>query len=159
MYYLEELQFDLRNPRYGTSASNIRTEREALDHIVETFGVDDVMSSIAVNGFFESEPLVGVSLDKGKRIKIIEGNRRLAACLILAGDERAAGQARLRERFSELYKEHGKKRITPIPVIVYDGKDAVKEILPYIGIRHIVGFLEWDYHRHILHETRYPIFG
>lgn len=144
LFYLEELQFDLRNPRYGTSAAKIHNEQEALNYIVETFGVDDVMSSITVNGFFDSEPLVGLRLEKDKRIKIIEGNRRLAACLILAGDARAADQGRLREKFSALHKEHGSKRIAPIPVIVYDGKNAVKEILPYIGVRHIVGFLEWD---------------
>lgn len=143
-YYLEELQFDLRNPRYGTSAARIKTEQEALNYIVETFGVDDVLSSIAVNGFFDSEPLVGVRLEKEKKIKIIEGNRRLAACLILAGDPRAIDQKNLREKFLTLHKEHGAKRISPLPVIVYDGKNAVREILPYIGVRHIVGFLEWD---------------
>lgn len=92
-FYLEELQFDLSNPRYGTTAAKIHTEQEALNYIVDTFGVDDVLSSISVNGFFDSEPLVGLRLEKDKRIKIIEGNRRLAACLILAGDARAADQS------------------------------------------------------------------
>jgi hypothetical protein len=141
---LEELQFDLRNPRYGAGALRINTEREALDHIVQMFGVNDVLSSIAVNGFFDSEPLVGIRLEKESRVKILEGNRRLAACLILAGDERANGQKRLNEHYAEIRAEHGSKRITPIPVIVYEGKDALKEVLPYIGVRHIVGFLEWD---------------
>lgn len=143
-FYLEELQFDLRNPRYGAGAARINTEREALDHIVEMFGVNDVLSSIAVNGFFDSEPLVGLRIENEKRVRILEGNRRLAACLILAGDERAAGQSRLREQYSKLHTEHGNKRISPIPVIVYEGKEALREVLPYIGVRHIVGFLEWD---------------
>jgi hypothetical protein len=142
--YVEELQFDLRNPRYGAGAAKIATEREALDHIVETFGVDDVLSSIAVNGFFESEPLVGIQLENEKGIKILEGNRRLAACLILTGDERAAGQKRLQEQYSKIHAENGRKRVSPIPVIIYKGKNAIKEVLPYIGVRHIVGFLEWD---------------
>jgi hypothetical protein len=142
--YIEELQFDLRNPRYGAGAANIKTEREALDHIVETFGVNDVLSSIAVNGFFESEPLVGIHLEKEKKIRVLEGNRRLAACLILAGDERASGQTRLREQYAKIHDENGRKSISPVPVIVYKGKDAMREVLPYIGVRHIVGFLEWD---------------
>jgi len=141
---LKDLQFDLRNPRYGTGATTILTEREALDHIVGTFGVDDVLSSIAVNGFFDSEPLVGIRLEKEGKIKILEGNRRLAACLILTGDERAAGQARLREQYSKLHKENGSKPVDPVPVIVYEGRGAWKEVLPYVGVRHIVGFLEWD---------------
>lgn len=144
LLFLEELQFDLRNPRYGAGAAQINTEREALDHIVQMFGVNDVLSSIAVNGFFDSEPLVGIRLEKEARVKILEGNRRLAACLILAGDERAVSQGRLHELYSKIHGEHGKKRISPIPVIIYEGKDALKDVLPYIGVRHIVGFLEWD---------------
>jgi hypothetical protein len=141
---LEDLQFDLRNPRYGIDASKIKTEREALDHIVETFGITDVLSSLAVNGFFDSEPLVGLRVGKSKKVKILEGNRRLAACLILVGDERAAGQQRLTERYSELHVEYGTKQVNPVPVIVYEGKNALHDVLPYIGVRHIVGFLEWD---------------
>lgn len=142
--YLEELQFDLRNPRYGTGADKINTEREALDHIVNTFGVNDVLSSIAVNGFFDSEPLVGIHIEKEKKIRILEGKRRLAACLILSGDARAASQTRLRDQYIQIHKDNGKRRITPVPVIVYRGKNSFKEVLPYIGVRHIVGFLEWD---------------
>jgi hypothetical protein len=144
LFVLEELQFDLRNPRYGTGASKITTERDALDHIVRSFGVSDVLSSIAVNGFFDSEPLVGIRLAGGKKVQIVEGNRRLAACLILAEDERAKSQTRLHEQFAAMRASHGSKRISPVPVIVYEGKDALKEVLPYIGVRHIVGFLEWD---------------
>jgi hypothetical protein len=142
--YLEELQFDLRNPRYGAGAAKIKTEREALDHIVETFGVNDVLSSIAVNGFFDSEPLVGIHLEKERKIRVLEGNRRLAACLILTGDERASGQTRLHEQYANIHKENGGKPISPVPVIVYRGKDSMREVLPYLGVRHIVGSLEWD---------------
>jgi hypothetical protein len=74
----------------------------------------------------------------------VEGNRRLAACLILTGDERAAGQTRLREQYTRIYEENGRKRVSPVPVIVYKGKDAFKQVLPYIGVRHIKGSLEWD---------------
>jgi hypothetical protein len=142
--FLEELQFDLRNPRYGAGAASINTEREALDHIVETFGVNDVLSSIAVNGFSDSEPLVAIHLENEKKIRVLEGNRRLAACLILTGDARAGGQTRLHEQFVKIHAENGQKRINPVPVIVYRGKNAMKEVLPYIGVRHIVGTLEWD---------------
>jgi hypothetical protein len=62
----------------------------------------------------------------------------------LAKDKRAVGQRRLQEKYTSLHKENGSKRISPLPVIVYEGKNAIKKILPYIGVRHIVGFLEWD---------------
>ena len=41
--FLEELAFDLTNPRSGVGAAKINTEREALDHIVSMFGVNDVL--------------------------------------------------------------------------------------------------------------------
>lgn len=142
---LGELSFDLRNPRYGASAARINTEQEALDHIVRVFGVNDVLSSLSVNGFFDSEPLVGIRSGKtGDKIRIVEGNRRLAACLILAGDSRAQSQGKLREQFLETYTKNKKPKITPVPVIVYEGKNALRDVLPFIGVRHIKGFLEWD---------------
>jgi hypothetical protein len=141
---LEELQFDLQNPRYGAAAATIKTEREALDHIVATFGVDDVLSSIAVNGFSDSEPLVAIHLENEKKIRVLEGNRRLAACLILTGDMRADSQTRLHDHFVKIHVENGRKRINPVPVIIYRGKNAMREVLPYIGVRHIKGTLEWD---------------
>jgi hypothetical protein len=38
---LGDLQFDLRNPRYGAKAAGLSDERETLNHIVGTFGVQD----------------------------------------------------------------------------------------------------------------------
>jgi hypothetical protein len=141
---LARLDFDLRNPRYGTAASKINTQRDALNHIVKMFGVNDVLSSISVNGFFDSEPLVGIEEPGTNRITVYEGNRRLAACLILAGDDRAQDQKRLQDQYRGSYEGHGTKRIDPVPVIIYRGDKALNNILPYIGVRHIVGFLEWD---------------
>lgn len=141
---LSELQFDLRNPRYGAAAGTINTEIEALDHIVRQFGVEDVLSSISVNGFFDSEPLVGHRPKKGEKVKVVEGNRRLAASLILSADERAKNQANLRQRFQTRFSATWPKGKLKVPVIVYDGPEGAKDVLPYIGVRHIVGFLEWD---------------
>lgn len=139
-----DLEFDLRNPRYGAAARTINTEIEALDHIVNQFGVDDVLSSIAVNGFFDSEPLVGLRISPEQKVKIVEGNRRLAASLILLNDDRAKNQGKLREKFTDRIARGINPEDFKIPVIVYEGEQGAKDVLPYIGVRHIVGFLEWD---------------
>ena len=55
-YLLEKLDFDAQNPRFGRSANQARSQREILDYIVQDFGIDDVLSSIAVNGYFLAEP-------------------------------------------------------------------------------------------------------
>ena len=139
---LSKLLLDPDNPRLGLRAGTVKDQTELLDLIVSMFGIEDVLSSIAVNGYFQSEPLIGVRTRDGK-IKIVEGNRRLAACLILAGDPRAANQSARAERGRALLNEHGKQSPDTIPVAVFDASE-VKEFVPYLGVRHIAGAQEWD---------------
>ncbi len=139
---LEELHFDMENPRYGGRSGEFKTETAALNYIVENFGIDDVISSIAANGYFESEPLVGV--ETNKRITILEGNRRLAACLILAGDARAAQQQKRIEWAKSLMAESGVGPPDEVPVLVVTGAEQKQRMLAYLGVRHICGLSEWD---------------
>jgi hypothetical protein len=142
--YLADLHFDRRNPRFGPWADNFKDEAEILHHIAETFGVEDVLSSLAVNGYFESEPLVGIKEAGKDGISILEGNRRLAACLILDRDPRAKHQKKRQEHYGIIHAKHDYRRINPVPVIVFEGPTAAKELLPYLGVRHIVGSTDWD---------------
>jgi hypothetical protein len=139
---LDKLLLDESNPRFG----GVKTVGQAgiLDHIVETFGVDDVLSSLAVNGYFEAEPLVCRKNKKSDSAVVVEGNRRLAACLILVGDSRAAHQARRGEQYRQLWEQHGKKPINPVPVILFDADEQEEELLSYLGVRHIVSSQPWD---------------
>lgn len=134
----KQLRFDLRNPRYGPRAVNQKSDRQALDYIVAQFDVNDLLSSMSVNGFFDSEPLVGIETKDG--IQILEGNRRLAACLILAGDERAKGQIKRKHA----YPLRPGVKFDTVPVIVYNSSVNRAKLLPYLGVRHIVGGTEWD---------------
>lgn len=142
--YLADLHFDRRNPRFGPAADNFKDEAEVLQHIVQTFGVEDVLSSIAVNGYFESEPLVGIKEAGKDGVSILEGNRRLAACLILDRDPRAKHEKKRQEHYGIIHAKHGYPRVNPVPVIVFEGPNAAKELLPYLGVRHIVGSTDWD---------------
>jgi hypothetical protein len=118
------------------------SEVDILETVVNVFGVDDVLSSLAVNGYFEAEPLVGVPI-KGadSEFRIAEGNRRLAACLILAGDNRARKQKKRTEDYQALQHKHGRKPITAVPVRVL--RDT-KSLLSYMGVRHIAASQPWD---------------
>ncbi len=143
-YPLSDLHLDKTNPRLGGHSSGLKNEIEVLDLIVDVFGVDDVLSSIAVNGYFDAEPLIGVE-DRGKKgIRIVEGNRRLAACLILANDARAKNQQKRINEYRSLQAKHHQSAITKIPVLVYDAKDYSKELLSYLGVRHIAASQPWD---------------
>jgi hypothetical protein len=142
--YLADLHFDRRNPRFGPWADNFKDEAEILHHIAENFGVEDVLSSLAVNGYFESEPLVGIKEAGKEGVFVLEGNRRLAACLILDRDPRAKHEKKRQEHYGILHAKHGYPRINPVPVIIFEGPNAAKELLPYLGVRHIVGSTDWD---------------
>jgi hypothetical protein len=134
---LSELHLDRNNPRFGDDTARAISEADILDKIVKDYGIQDVLSSIARNGYFRTEPLVAVQEHDRAEIVIVEGNRRLAACLILTGDPRAVNQARLREQHIE---QPGTK-IDTVPVLVFRTR---REILPYLGVRHIAGSMTWD---------------
>jgi hypothetical protein len=141
---LGQLHLDTRNPRFGGRAGKLKNETAVLDTIVDKFGVEDVLSSLAVNGFFDAEPLVGLRDKKGGGIRIVEGNRRLAACLILANDERAANQQPRGRESQALQKQHKRDPITTVPVLVFEESEWKDELLPYLGVRHIAASQPWD---------------
>lgn len=138
---LSQLDLDPRNPRFGNPSDDI-TQSALLKSIVEDFGVDDVISSIAVNGYIEAEPLV-VSPEKDGRHVVVEGNRRLAAMLLLSGDERAKGYDDYVKKFQSLHKNSGSPEYNPVPCIEYD-QESEKDLLSYLGVRHIVSTKDWD---------------
>lgn len=139
---LAHLHLDGSNPRLGAKAGQFKNETEILDAVVNVYGVDDVLSSLAVNGYFEAEPLVGVRMEKPSgHVRIAEGNRRLAACLILSGDERAKNHEKRTREYQELQNQHKQPQITHVPVQVHDGP---KGLLAYLGVRHIAAAQPWD---------------
>lgn len=141
---LDDLHLDKSNPRFGAAAGTFADEAALLDYIVTNFGVEDVLSSIAVNGYFKSEPLLAKPAASGEGYVVAEGNRRLVACLILDGDDRATNQAARTKHFKELHERYGKKPYQPVPVLVFKSKDDVAALTPYLGVRHIAGAQQWD---------------
>ena len=118
-YTIERLHLDRENPRLGGQAGKAKTEAELLDLIVAAFGVNDVLSSMSVNGYFDEEPLIGV-VQGNSNVRIVEGNRRLAAALILGGDRRGKNQGKRTRHYQTLQKKHKQPSITRVPVLVYD---------------------------------------
>lgn len=140
---LGDLLLDPDNPRFGSSKGSTCDQAEILDNIVSTFSIEDVLSSIAFNGYFPSEPLICYEAEDGKYI-VAEGNRRLAACLILKGDVRAKNQKRRTETMRKVWAKHGSKGFDPVPVITFKKGAQDKELLSYLGVRHIAGSHKWD---------------
>ncbi len=140
---LKKLRLDPSNARFGTERGQRKEQSDILDHIVTTFGVDDVLSSLSVNGYFDAEPLVGRE-EKDGTVTIIEGNRRLASCLILSGDDRAARQQTKGTYARKVWEANGRPSVGPVPVIVYPRQADKKALLSYLGVRHIQSSQPWD---------------
>ena len=140
---LNNLLLDPNNARFGFQEERT-SQTQILDHIVDVFGVNDILSSLAVNGYFEAEPLVCREDPSSDNAVVVEGNRRLAACLIITGDERAANQATRTSASSKLWNEHNGPAIDPVPVILFEEEEQQKAILSYLGVRHIAASQPWD---------------
>ena len=139
---LSRLLLDQKNPRFGGLEGKTVSQADILDHIVGTFGVDDVLSSLAVNGYFDAEPVVCREHVDGTYV-VVEGNRRLSACLILAQDTRASRQNTKARHYLPIWDAHGKPSIDPLPCIVF-AADQQQSLLSYLGIRHISPAQAWD---------------
>ncbi|MCC5811338.1 MAG: hypothetical protein JJU06_13290 [Ectothiorhodospiraceae bacterium] len=142
--WLDRLLLDKDNPRFGLQDRTRVNQTEIVDYIVTTFGVDDVLSSLAVNGYFAAEPLVCRPEPGTDKLIVAEGNRRLAACLILTGDDRARNHRPRTEHFHAVHEAHGSPTVNPVPVIVFSEDDHQRSLLSYLGVRHIASAQPWD---------------
>jgi hypothetical protein len=80
---LKDLLLDVRNPRlaeFGITAS--ATQFDLVKALWEEMAVEEVAMSLAYSGYFEHEPLFVEPTSVGKYV-VIEGNRRLAAAMLL----------------------------------------------------------------------------
>jgi len=137
-----DLFLDPLNPRLGELAEETITQDKIISLIIEQFGIDDLLSSISFNGYFDAEPLV--CQKRNGQLFVVEGNRRLATCLILSNDPRAKEHAKNFKYFIDLHKAQGSPNASNLPVVVFDENEDPKKISAYLGIRHIVSTKDWD---------------
>lgn len=113
------------------------SQTELLSELAREYELQELGRSIADNGYFSEEPLVGIKDKSGKTWTIVEGNRRLAALLLL--EQPNGAPAELRNQWQEL-SQGRKKRVTSVPILEYQKRE---EITPYLGFRHITGVMQW----------------
>lgn len=134
------LLLDNQNPRLSPEAvSYSQNELYSLFH--RDFDLFPIARSMADNGYFEEEPLIGIPGPDDKII-IVEGNRRLAALKFLI-DPEIRKLSNRRDNWGKLYEESQKKGhdLTVVPVVVHEKREELRAIL---GFRHITGTMKWD---------------
>lgn len=155
---ITKLHLDSENPRLPEEALG-KSESEVLSVLYTDFNLDELAESMAKNGYFDEEPLVAFPSNLPKSLKVVnpnepkfinfikskdtefivaEGNRRLATARLLLDYS-------LREK---LHIKHWPKisrkvedDLQVLPAIVYPTRS---EVLPYLGVRHIIGIQKWD---------------
>lgn len=155
---LSDLRFDPDNPRFPSSLDGHDTNG-ILEFMLRDAGLVDLIRSIASQGFFPGEPiLVSPQLssplvedapsddaaDKPappvKYWVVVEGNRRLAACMLIANPD-------LVEKYASVLRSAIEGTDGPnvvvdgIPCLAFESRDA---ILKHLGYRHVTGIKEWD---------------
>jgi hypothetical protein len=132
---LNKLDFDPQNPRFSRYfANDPQPENHIVERMIKNENVQELMGSIAEQGYFLGEPLLVAK--NGKRYIVVEGNRRFAALKLLRGDIASVLPSikQLRETAKHIPPE-------TIPCIVFPER---KDILRYLGYRHITGAKRWD---------------
>jgi len=137
-FSVDDLLLDSDNPRLA-SMPNANTQDGLLKLLWEEMAVDEVALSIAANGFFPEEQLFVVpAAGKTGKYVVVEGNRRLAAVILLRSKEKRVlvGATDLPELSAA-----ARKALDAIPVSPYNTRE---ELWQYFGFRHINGAQPWD---------------
>lgn len=136
------LLLDPKNPRLASSVSEENLSQAELIKILWTeMAVDELVLSIAANGYFQEEPLFVVPAQEPKlegKYYVLEGNRRLAAVKILLDDEI---RNKLRITDMPVLTEEQKVHLQKLPVSVYNNRG---ELWTFLSFRHINSPQEWD---------------
>lgn len=137
MIQTTELDFDPDNPRFYR-LNNAHVVEAVIEEMLDDESVQDLMLSIGQKGYFEGEPLLVVQEESG-RYTVVEGNRRLAAVKLL--NAQLLPPARRKASVNEIRDDVVVVPPVELPCLVYEAR---RDVLRYLGYRHITGIKEWD---------------
>jgi hypothetical protein len=136
MIKTNQIDFDPENPRFYR-LNDTHSVQAVIEEMLDDESVQDLMLSIGQKGYFEGEPLL-VTQENG-RYTVIEGNRRLAAVKLLNGE--VLPPPRRKNGVSAIQSEVVEPPPTELPCLLYENR---RDVLRYLGYRHITGIKEWD---------------
>lgn len=145
---IDNLLLDQYNPRlYGESAKE--SQLEIMAKIYQKEQIDELASSLAVNGYFQEEPIIVIpqnvsdfeTIDSNNRNQfkfvVVEGNRRTTSIkLLLDRDNKIVDPD-----FPTILNKEVSDSLIAIPAIIYKNREDVDI---YLSVRHISGNRKWD---------------
>ncbi len=134
----EKLLLDGKNPRLAEFGITGKTKQEEILQVLwENMALEEIITSLAAHGFFDTEPLLAVN--EGGKLIVIEGNRRLAAVKIVR--DTSIVQNKLDPKVLERIDKKIIKKLEKVPVIVVANRE---EAWRFIGFKHINGPAKWN---------------
>jgi len=142
---IAQLKLDERNPRIPKSIRESNpTEQQLIEYMLLDASLIELMLAIGQNGYFPGEQLLVVFDPTDSKYRVVEGNRRLSAVILLNNPELATVQ---KSKVQQVIQETV-ERPTEIPCLIFDNE---QEIHKYLGYKHITGIKEWR----LLEKGRY----
>jgi len=130
-----ELFLDAQNPRLPEDVQGASQDR-LVRYLYDTAVLDELARSFANNGFFEHEPLIIVGSGKPDEYTVLEGNRRLAALMILHRRPEAGDLS-----FDVEITDEQLASLREVPCFEVQTLD---EVYKFLGFRHIGGIKKWS---------------
>jgi hypothetical protein len=138
---LTELELDPENPRLPRELKGA-TQTELLEIMISRFDVSSLAESIVSAGFLEFDPIAGFKTDSG-RIRIREGNRRVAAAKMLLDPSLVPPRySRMWHEMADRLRDETKAALGSLQVQVWNDPESI-ELNAYIGYRHVTGVRPW----------------
>lgn len=145
---VRQLRLDPHNPRLSSISlrqDKLASQDELVRMLWNEMAVNEVAASIAANGYLHTEPLFVIKgspypgdESAGPVYTVVEGNRRLAAVLLLRTDSL---RTKIRATNIPNIGSDARTALDVLPATVYRNR---VDLWPYLGFRHINGPQKWD---------------
>src|SRR5437660_3948446 len=135
-YKITDLRLDSENPRLPERLMGAQ-QSAILEYLFNHMTLTELAQSYLDNGFFVHEPLIVLKGKTDGKHTVLEGNRRLAALMVLH-QLPEAGEL----RFLEIEATGAQlDALKTVPGFAIDSRDDVHR---FLGFRHIGGIKTWD---------------
>lgn len=142
---VDDLYLDPQNPRLGRHVIDSHPKQESILEVIRDWSLEELAVSFLESGFWPQEALIAVKDEvygeKGTKLVIVEGNRRLAALKMI---ERVQKGLETSKKWVELIKSYDLKKFKVLENVPYILQPSRQALYSYIGFRHVTGIKEWN---------------
>jgi hypothetical protein len=133
-----DLDLDPDNPRLPEKVQGADQD-VILQYLYENDVLEELIDSYLANGYFESEPVIVLPADGQGRRVVVEGNRRVAALMIVLQLPPAV-EAGIDPNLDPPPSPEQLTALSTVPAVAANNHE---DVAAYLGFRHISGLKRW----------------